>query len=346
MGFWVDRLQGGFLRFRGFRVVCCLWLLLQLTSVEVVLAQLDVRMNHYMLSQQDFNPAFAGSQGLINIYTFGRQQWVGFGKGAPRSVFLNFDIPFGYRKLSQMAPGRRMQYSHGLGAHFARDEAGMLAQNAVEVCYTGRFHLRALGSLAFGLGIRVVNDKFSGEWRTVDAADSDPAIPRIKASGVNFDLSFGLFFNTERGYFGLSAQRLLGSEVRGKIADLYKGPKQMAFAREYYLVAGYDIQLPKRWSLEPSFLYRSDFVQHAANISLRATYNNLVWFGMCYRVVEGVGALVGVNLFNGLRIGYSYDYPTTGIGRFTSGSHEVVLGYSFTLERDKKPQQYKSIRYL
>ena len=57
--------------------------------------QNDGRMHQYMFSQQDFNPSFAGSQGLIDVYTLFRQQWVGYGKGAPQLLFLNFDIyPF------------------------------------------------------------------------------------------------------------------------------------------------------------------------------------------------------------------------------------------------------------
>ena len=49
--------------------------------------QNDGRMHQYMFSQQDFNPSFAGSQGLIDVYTLFRQQWVGYGKGAAAAIF-------------------------------------------------------------------------------------------------------------------------------------------------------------------------------------------------------------------------------------------------------------------
>ena len=62
--------------------------------------------------------------------------------------------------------------------------------------------------------------------------------------------------------------------------------------------------------------------------------------------MESVGALAGIKLFDTFRIGYSYDYPTGAISQFTTGSHEIVVGYSFGLAKQTHPQQYKSIRYL
>lgn len=331
--------------FRGLRVVGLLPFLF-LFVPGLVMGQADGRMRQYMFNQLDFNPAYAGSQGVINVYALGRQQWVGFGKGAPQTLFVNFDIPFAYRSLARMTPGKKMQYSHGLGLHLVRDALGFAAVNAAEISYSGRFHLRALGSLSLGLGVRAINDKFDAQWHALDNAESDPSIPLPTASNIAFDLSFGLFFNTNAMYFGVSGQNLLGAHLRNKLSQRMGSKGRLDYARQYYLVAGYNVSLASRWHLEPSVLLRSDLVQHIVSTTVRATYNNLLWFGVSYSVMESVGALVGVYLLNGLRIGYSYDYPTTAIRHFTSGSHEVVLGYSFGLERERLPQQYKSIRFL
>jgi Protein of unknown function (DUF3308). len=47
-----------------------------------------------------------------------------------------------------------------------------------------------------------------------------------------------------------------------------------------------------------------------------------------------------------LIVGYSYDYPTSSIRKFTSGSHEIILGYSFGLGKEQHPEYYKSVRFL
>jgi len=51
-------------------------------------------------------------------------------------------------------------------------------------------------------------------------------------------------------------------------------------------------------------------------------------------------------LFNGVRIGYSYDFTVSQIGKYSDGSHELTIGYCFDLSLDKSPQKYKSIRFL
>lgn len=309
-------------------------------------AQSDGRVRQYMFNQLDFNPGYAGSQGLINVYALARQQWVGYGKGAPQTIFLNFDIPFAYRKLSQMSPGRKMQYSHGLGVHLLRDVIGYSSTNGLELSYSGRFHLRSIGSLALGLGIRALNDRFDAKWQTVDPADNDPAIPKSNANGIAFDVSFGLYYTGRSMYFGVSGQNLLGADLRKTLSSSITRIGRMNYARQYYMVAGYDLAVSSRWNLEPSFLARTDLQQYLLSLTLNARYNNLFWFGLNYNLMESVGALAGVILFESFRIGYSYDYPTGAIRQFTTGSHEIVLGYSFGLEKQTQPKQYKSIRYL
>ena len=309
--------------------------------------QNDGRMHQYMFSQQDFNPSFAGSQGLIDVYTLFRQQWVGYGKGAPQLLFLNFDVPFNYKTAETMTPGKKMEYSHGVGLHFERDAIGFSTQYGVELAYSGRFHLRGLGALAIGVGFRAINDRFKAEWNATDSPESDPAIPRAEQSSVTFDLSAGLYYNTPNLYFGISAQNLLGEKVRGKLdPNGRKKGSGLGYAREYYVVSGYNVDLPRRWSVQPSVLYRTDLVQHQLGATFTAMYNQMVWFGVSYYVVESVGVLVGVNLLNGLRIGYLYDWPTSLLGRNTSGSHEVLLGYSFNMHRERDPKRYRSIRFL
>lgn len=309
--------------------------------------QNDGRMRQYMFSQQDFNPAFAGSQGLIDVYTMFRQQWLGFGKGAPQLLFLNFDVPFNYKTAETMTPGRKMEYSHGLGLHVERDAIGFVSQYSVELGYSGRFHLRGLGSFAVGVGFRAINDRFKAEWNAADSPDSDPAIPRSEQSTVTFDLSAGIYYNTPNLYFGLSAQNLLGAEVRGKLNPSGKSKGSgLGYAREYYVVSGYRLDLPRRWSMEPSVFYRTDLEQHQLGLTLTTMYHRMVWFGVSYYLMESVGAQAGVNLLDGLRIGYSYDWPTSLLGRATSGSHEVLLGYSFSMHRERVPKRYRSIRFL
>jgi hypothetical protein len=54
--------------------------------------------------------------------------------------------------------------------------------------------------------------------------------------------------------------------------------------------------------------------------------------------------MAGIKVFNGLTIGYSFDLPTSALVK-SAGNHEVVLSYSFTIDKANK-NKYKSIRFL
>ncbi len=314
--------------------------------LDVARGQADGRVHQYMFNQLDFNPGFAGSAGFINLYANARKDWVGFGEGAPLMVQFSFDMPFGYRPLNRMVPGRKVMVSHAAGVHFVRDQLGLMATNGLELSYALRLHLRALGHLSFGLGFRGLNDKFDAKWRTPDGATADTSIPAGNSSSISMDLSAGVYFNTKAAYFGLSAGNLLGPDVRNSLSKAMGQKERMDYARQYYVVGGYNLALRPEWSVEPGAMIRSDLTEYAYSFTTRVTYDNLIWLGVNYYISTSIGAYAGVRLFNGLRLGYSYDYPLTVLRHFTSGSHEVFVSYTFSLRREKVPEQYKSIRFL
>jgi hypothetical protein len=87
-------------------------------------------------------------------------------------------------------------------------------------------------------------------------------------------------------------------------------------------------------------------VSNQLTVSSNFIYNKKFWGGVSYRVGEAAIGMVGIELFSGMRIGYAYEFSTTQISKYNNGSHEFLLGYCFTLKKERPPQQYKSIRFL
>ena len=56
--------------------------------------------------------------------------------------------------------------------------------------------------------------------------------------------------------------------------------------------------------------------------------------------------MIGLQLIEGLKVGYSYDFYTSALMNHNQGSHEILLNYCFKVGVEKAPQKYKSIRYL
>jgi len=61
--------------------------------------------------------------------------------------------------------------------------------------------------------------------------------------------------------------------------------------------------------------------------SLRIRYQDLVWGGIHYSYLGGVGLSVGTYLSKNIGFNYAYEFPATQLHRVTSGSHEVVLAF-------------------
>ncbi len=79
---------------------------------------------------------------------------------------------------------------------------------------------------------------------------------------------------------------------------------------------------------------------------MRATYNRFLSFGLGYRYKEAVSAMISAE-FKNFFIGYAYDYPLSALGKASSGSHEVVIGYNVKLNfGEKNKNKHRSIRIM
>lgn len=96
----------------------------------------------------------------------------------------------------------------------------------------------------------------------------------------------------------------------------------------------------------PSMLVKSDFNSTTGEITARARYNRFLSFGIGYRYDDAVVVTVAAELKN-FYIGYSYDYATSAIHSASSGSHEVVVGYSLKLDLgEKNRNRHRNIRIM
>ncbi len=68
--------------------------------------------------------------------------------------------------------------------------------------------------------------------------------------------------------------------------------------------------------------------------------------GVSYRYQEALIFMGGMELKNGIMVGYSYDWNVSDVGKYTGGSHEVTVAYHFGLQWGKRQKIYKSVRFL
>jgi type IX secretion system PorP/SprF family membrane protein len=297
-----------------------------------VLSQQDPLTSNYMFNTLTYNPGVAGISGMVCATAINRQQWIGF-KGAPSTTIFNVSTPVSPFKINS-----------GVGLLVESDKIGFERDINLTLSYS--YHMDVgQGELGIGLSAGMFNMTLDPDWEIPSGdiytpASGDPLIPESKESSVVFDAGLGVYYKTDRYYAGISVTHINKPKI-----NFSKG--QTYLSRHYYLTGGYTLQLPNP-SLEllPSVYALSDgkVVQFSATSLLR--YNKKVWGGVSYRPGDAMVAILGIELFNGIKIGYAYDFPVSDIIKNTSGSHEFMVNYCFNLSMGKSPMRYKSIRFL
>jgi hypothetical protein len=103
------------------------------------------------------------------------------------------------------------------------------------------------------------------------------------------------------------------------------------------------------FDLQTSFLLQSDLAAYSLDVNGTIFFKSKYWGGIGLRTtpqnISAFTVLGGIELMNGLNLGYALDINTNAM--FPSGgtSHEVMVTYSFNLDT-KRDQKYKSVRYL
>ena len=294
-----------------------------------LLAQQDPYYSQYMLNQLVINPAYAGINDVICLNATTRQQWVGI-KGAPSTTIFNANAPF-----------KPFGISSGAGIVVSDDKLGFQNNMSIDLDYSYKMDLRK-GKLGIGFNAGIYNEKLSSaQWIPPQTtATEDTYIPGASESDFAFDMGLGIYYKSDDLYLGLSAAHILQPKI--KFQNSYT-----QLMRHYNILAGYRIVLPNpMFEIRPSAYLATDGKAFSYTLNTNVMYNKRFWGGVSYRAGDAIIALLGIELFNGLKVGYSYDYTTNGLQHYNSGTHEIVLGYCFNVKVEKTPQKYKSVRIL
>ena len=300
--------------------------------VHPVLSQQDPLTSQYMFNTLTYNPGVAGVSGMVCATAINRQQWVGF-KGAPSTTVFNISAPVNPFKIRS-----------GVGLLVESDNVGFDKDINISASYS--YHLDVgQGMLGIGVNAGMLNKTINPEWQIPGGdshtpASGDPLIPENKESYVAFDAGLGLYYKADKYYASMSVTHLNQPKIKFSKGTPY-------ISRHYYLTAGYTLQLPDP-SLEllPSVFAFSDGKATQFNLTSLIRYNKKVWGGVSYRYGDALIGIIGLELFNGIRLGYAYDFTISDIGKNSNGSHEFMVNYCFDLGLGKSPMKYKSIRFL
>jgi type IX secretion system PorP/SprF family membrane protein len=255
-------------------------------------AQQDPMFTQYMFNTLVINPAYAGSADVPSFTLVHRSQWVDF-EGAPTTQSLSVHAPLKFQSVA-------------VGLSAINDAHGPVKQTGIygDVSYRIFFDN---SRLSFGL-------KGGMNLFTANLLDLNPNIEDDQAFATNIssrglpNFGFGMMYYSKRWYLGISSPN--------------NQEKQHLF-----LTGGVVIDISHYTKFRPTILLKAvNGAPPGLDITASFLFYEKMWAGLMYRWEDAAGVLLQYVINDKWRIGYSYDYTLSDIARYSSGSHEIMLG--------------------
>jgi len=288
-------------------------------------AQQDAQFSMYMFNRMVLNPGYAGARGATNITAVGRSQWVGI-EGHPNTFTLSADAPISV-------------LHGGIGGHLLVDQVGPIQTIGLRGAYAFRFDLGGGNSAGEGpaLQIGIAPGLFQKQIDGTNFLPEDVGDPVLQGligttnNQVVFDLGAGVYLNgaNDKYFVGASVDHL----TQPTLDQIGEGLSETNLPLTVGAMAGYTFGNVRRSNIlvTPSAHFRMAGSQMQFEGNVNVDVDPMV-FGISYRGLRNLSDLVAIIGFHAnqrLFIAYSYDYTISGLQGSTSGSHEILLSYTF-----------------
>ncbi len=285
-------------------------------------AQQPAQYSLYMLNKFAFNPAYAGMDNSLSMTGIYRKQWSGL-NGSPETQNFNAHMPL------YIANG-------GIGLGLENESIGSWKQTSLTLAYDYQMQAGKSGVLSLGISAGLVQRQLDGsKVRTPDTEfldegvpsnHNDPLLTINTENGMGANVNAGLFYQGQKLEAGLSAVNLLENEI-----DL--STLRFRQARSYYLYLGYNFDLGKNLTVNPTFLLKTDVRQTQMDFSVLARYNENIFVGGSFRgynseSIDAVVLIGGFKLSEKITAGLSYDLGLSELKNVNNGSYELFLNYN------------------
>lgn len=270
--------------------------------------------SNYMLNNYVMNPAVAGTNPYFEGVSNNRYQWIGI-TDAPRTYILSVNGP-------------TKSLNVGLGGILFTDIVGPTRRTGCYFSYA--YHIKMNEKVKVSLGLSGGLLQFMVDASKITLRDAtDQAISNGLQSVLAPDFGLGVYAysSDKKWYAGASMPQILQNKI-----DFFETANSSLnkLATHFYLTGGYKYKLNDDFTFEPSALIK--FVNPAPvqfDLSLRAIYHEKMWAGFAYRHLDAVSVIVGYTMQQNLTFAYAYDFTTSNIRKYSSGTHEIMIGIKF-----------------
>ncbi len=270
--------------------------------------------SQYYFNDYAVNPAVGGTKSYVDARSNHRYQWQGV-TDAPRTYTLSVHGPL-------------KKGNAGLGAFLFTDNVGPTRRTGAQFSYTYKLKISQRIKLAVALSGGIL------EWK-LDAHKINLYDPNDKVivNGVMRtlvpDAKFGLHLYTPKWFVGFSAPNILQSKLKFDNGAINTGLSRLK--NHYLLTGGYKFRTSKDFHVEPSMIikYLSP-VPIQLDVMARIIWKEKIWIGGVYRTMDAASLLLGLTYRENISFGYAYDFTTSNLRNYSTGTHELFIGLKFS----------------
>lgn len=284
-----------------------------------VFGQQEAQFTQFTDNQLFVNPAYAGSNGMLNATALHRQQWVGF-NGGPQTSTFSFHSPMSYESV-------------GLGLTMVSDQIGPLNQNMIYGDFSYSLKFSNQHRLSFGLkaGMNVISLNTS----TLITTEDDPNLSKDVRNQVNPNLGFGVYYRAKNWFFGASSPKLFEQSYDGTALNLEK--------RHFFVNTGAVFALTPTFKLRPVVQAKMTAgAPLSLDLSLAGIIQERFFIGAFYRLSAATGVYFQYQVAPTLRVGVATELGLTAMRKYNDGTYEIMLSYDIS----RKQSGIKSPRYF
>ncbi len=294
--------------------------------------------SQYLRNQYLINPAAAGVYDFKDITIGGRLQWSGF-TNAPKTGFIAFSTPLTKKpSVPTYDPGIRVsspitrnpeiktgKFKHAVGGQVVMDQYGAFQRLYFGGSYAVHIPISKTYNMSFGTKLGLSNNTFLEDRAVVLNPTTDATYQGYIANANSkfiMDLGLGLYIYSKNAFFGIAAD-----QVTKDFVTFGTSPVNFNSKMHFNLTAGYKFPISENLTLTPAILVK--YINPAPTTiegTVQIEYKEWLWAGISYRNKDAIIGMVGMNINNRFKIGYSYDYSTSRFNQYSSGGHELILG--------------------
>ncbi|MGO4773488.1 type IX secretion system membrane protein PorP/SprF [Flavobacterium sp. W22_SRS_FK3] len=274
----------------------------------IAFAQQESQYTQYMYNTQTVNAAYAGNRGILSFYGLYRNQWVGL-EGAPETLNFSINSPLGITAV-------------GIGLDIISDKIGPSSESNIAFDLSYTINVSTKSRLSFGIkaGINLLSIDYS---KLNIFNPNDPSYSINIKNRLSPLIGVGLYLhNSNKWYLGISTPNFISTtHYQEGIAS-----STVTERAHFYGIAGYVFDVNNTIKLKPALLTKIvPGSPISFDLSINVGFFNKLTLGLAHRLDAAGSLLAAFQVTDNLMIGYGYDYETTALSKYNSGSHEIFL---------------------